>query len=142
MTHFNVQKINFSVEKVEQEILEEERIRRYQAEVKIYFLMKDFMMVVNQNARSPEYTLKLIASGYIQTKKDFEIVYYSADRWTDTIVKGIGKVIEEKWRDELNMLTSCDFTLTEILRKKLYVTTYTIKSNHVIESDLNLFYYH
>ena len=92
MTHFNVQKINFSVEKVEQEILEEERIRRYQAEVKIYFLMKDFMMVVNQNARSPEYTLKLIASGYIQTKKDFEIVYYSADRWTDTIVKGIGKV--------------------------------------------------
>ena len=54
MTHFNVEKINFSVEKIEQEILEEERIRRYQAEVKIYFLMKDFMMDVNQNAPSPE----------------------------------------------------------------------------------------
>ena len=142
MTHFNAEKINFSIEKVEQEILEEKRIRRYQAEVKIYFLMKDFMIVGNRNAPFPEYTLKLIASGYRQTKKKFEIVYYSADRWTDTIVKGISKVIEEKWRDELNMLTSSDFTLTEILKKKLYVTTYTIKSDHMIQSDFNLFYYH
>ena len=98
---------DFNVEKVEQEILEEERIRRYQAEVKIYFLMKEF-----------------------------------TDQWKENIVKGIGKVIEEKWHDELNMQAVCDFNLIEILKKKLYVTTYIIKSDRVVESDLNLFYYH
>ena len=40
--------VQFSVEKVEKEIIEEERLRRYQAEVKIYFLMKEFIMVMNQ----------------------------------------------------------------------------------------------
>ena len=133
---------DFNVEKVEQEILEEERIRRYQAEVKIYFLMKEFIMVINQNAPSPEYCLKLIASGYRQTKNLYEIVFYSTDQWKENIVKGIGKVIEEKWHDELNMQAVCDFNLIEILKKKLYVTTYIIKSDRVVESDLNLFYYH
>ena len=48
--------VHFNVEQVEREILEEERLRRYQAEVKIYFLMKEFVMVMNQNAPSAEYT--------------------------------------------------------------------------------------
>ena len=134
--------VHFSVEKVEKEILEEERLRRYQAEVKIYFLMKEFIIVMSQNAPRAEYTLKIIASGYRQTKKEYEIVFYSADRWTNQIIDGIGKVIEEKWSDELKMKANCDYNLLEIVKKKLYLTTFTMKSNHVVETDLNLFYYH
>ena len=134
--------VHFSVEKVEKEILDEERLRRYQAEVKIYFLMKEFIKVMNQNGPSAEYTLKIIASGYRQTKKEYEIVFYSADRWTNQIIDGIGKVIEEKWSDELTMKANCDYNLLEIVKKKLYLTTFIIKSDHVVETDLNLFYYH
>ena len=134
--------VDFSVEKVEKEILEEERLRRYQAEVKIYFLMKEFIMVMNQNAPSAEYCLKLITSGYRQTKKEYEIVFYSADRWSNNIIDGINKVIEEKWTDELKLKANCDYNLLEIVKKKLYLTTFTIKSDHVLETDLNLFYYH
>ena len=134
--------VDFSVEKVEKEILEEERLRRYQAEVKIYFLMKEFIMVMNQNAPSAEYCLKLITSGYRQTKKEYEIVFYSADRWSNNIIDGINKVIEEKWTDELKLKANCDYNLLEIVKKKLHLTTFTIKSDHVLETDLNLFYYH
>ena len=134
--------VDFSAEKVEKEKLEEERIRRWQAEVKIYFHMKEFIMVMNQNPPSVEYCLKMIASGYREIKKEYEIVFYSADQWNNNMIHGISKVIEEKWTDELKMKTNVDYNLLEIERKKLYLTTFTIKSDHVVETDLELFYYH
>ena len=73
--------VDFEREEVEREILEEERVKRYSAEVKIYFLLKDYINVMNRNAITPEYTLKIVASGYKQTKDEFQIVLYSADEW-------------------------------------------------------------
>ena len=37
--------VDFSVDEVEKEILEEEREKRYTAETKIYFIMKDYQYI-------------------------------------------------------------------------------------------------
>ena len=47
-----------------QEKEDEERGKRYSAETKIYFIMKDFINILNQNAISPESVLKIITNGY------------------------------------------------------------------------------
>ena len=72
--------VDFDVEQVEKEILDEERAKRYGSEIRIYFIMKDFIKVLNQNAISPEFALKVIESGYRQTKEEFQIVFYVADQ--------------------------------------------------------------
>ena len=133
--------VDFDREEVEKEILEEERIKRYSAEVKIYFLLKDYINVMNRNAITHEYTLKIVASGYKQTKDEFEVVLYSADEWKRYFVDGLAKVLEEIWQAELNTTVTCDYNLVEILKNKLYVTTYRIKSDHIIESELQFFYH-
>ena len=76
----DVAKIDFDVKEVELEILHEERWRRYAAETKIYFIIKEFINTLNKNALSPLHTLKIVASGYRTTLTDFEIVTYSADK--------------------------------------------------------------
>ena len=133
--------VDFDREEVEKEILEEERVKRYMAELKIYFTLKEFIRVLNQNAITPEYTLKIVASGYKQTKDDFQIILYSADEWKKYFIDGLAKIVEEHWQAELNMQTECNYNLVEVLKDKLYVTTYTIKSDHVAESDFNFFYH-
>ena len=133
--------VDFDREEVEKEILEEERIKRYSAEVKIYFLLKDYINVMNRNAITHEYTLKIVASGYKQTKDEFQVVLYSADEWKRYFVDGLAKVLEEIWQAELNTTVTCDYNLVEILKNKLYVTTYRIKSDHIIESELQFFYH-
>ena len=52
-----------------QEKKDEERAKRYNAETKIYFIIKDFLDILNQNAILPEFKLKIIASGFQKTKK-------------------------------------------------------------------------
>ena len=131
--------VDFDREKVEREILEEERVKRYSAEVKIYFLLKDYINVMNRNAITPEYTLKIVASGYKQTKDEFQVILYSADEWRRYFVDGLAKVLEESWEAELNMKAECNYNLIEVLKDKLYVTTYSIKSDHIIERDLDYF---
>ena len=133
--------VDFNRDEVEKEILEEERVKRYTAEVKIYFALKEFMRVLNQNAITPEYTLKVVASGYKQTKDNYQIIVYSADEWKRYFIDGLAKIIEEHWQAELNMETECNYNLVEVLKDKLYVTTYTIKSDHIAESELNFFYH-
>ena len=133
--------VDFDREEVEKEILEEERIKRYSAEVKIYFLLKDYINVMKRNAITHEYTLKIVASGYKQTKDEFQVVLYSADEWKRYFVDGLAKVLEEIWQAELNTTVTCDYNLVEILKNKLYVTTYRIKSDHIIESELQFFYH-
>ena len=141
MMDLTCKEVDFSVEEVEQEILQEERVKRYGAEVKIYFLMKDFINVLNQNAITPEFALKVIASGYRQTKDEFQIVFYVADQWQRYFVDGLAKCIEENWTAELNTQIPCDYNLVEVLKDKLYVVTYRVKSDHVVESGLFLFYH-
>ena len=133
--------VDFDREEVEKEILEEERVKRYMAELKIYFTLKEFIRVLNQNAITPEYTLKIVASRYKQTKDDFQIILYSADEWKKYFIDGLAKIVEEHWQAELNMQTECNYNLVEVLKDKLYVTTYTIKSDHLAESDFNFFYH-
>ena len=41
---------------------DEERVKRYGAETKIYFIIKDFLDILNQNAILHEFKLKIIAS--------------------------------------------------------------------------------
>ena len=76
MMDLTCKEVDFSVEEIEKEILEEERQKRYTAETKIYFIMKDFINILNLNAISPEFTLKVIASGYQKTKDEFQIIFY------------------------------------------------------------------
>ena len=90
--------VDFDRTEVEKEMLEEERAKRYSAEVKIYFMLKEYINVLNRNAITPEYTLKIIASGYKQTKDEYQIVIYSADEWKRNFVDGITKILEEHGR--------------------------------------------
>ena len=76
----DVGKIDFDVKEVELEMLHEKRCRRYAADTKIYFIIKEFINTLNKNALSPLHTLKIIASGYRTTLSHFEIVPYSADK--------------------------------------------------------------
>ena len=131
--------VDFDRTEVEKEMLEEERAKRYSAEVKIYFMLKEYINVLNRNAITPEYTLKIIASGYKQTKDEYQIVIYSADEWKRNFVDGIAKILEEHWQSQLNMQTECHYNLVEIMKDKLYLTTYKIKSDHIVESDLHFF---
>ena len=86
--------IDFDVKEVELEILHEERCRRYAAETKIYFIIKEFINTLNKHALSPLHTLKIVASGYRSTKTHFEIVTYSADKWKQFLIDGLAKCIE------------------------------------------------
>ena len=133
--------VDFDREEVEKEILEEERVKRYSAEVKIYFLITEFITVLNQNAITPEYTLKIVASGYEQIKEDFQIILYSADEWKRYFVDGLAKVLEDHWEAELKIKAECHYNLVEVIKDKSYVTTYKIKSDHITESDMHFFYH-
>ena len=133
--------VDFDREEVEKEILEEERVKRYTAEVKIYFALKEFIRVLNQNAITPEYALKVVASGYKQTKDNYQIILYSVDEWKRYFIDGLAKIVEEHWQAELNTQTECEYETVQVLKDKLYVTTYTIKSDHIAESEFNFFYH-
>ena len=133
--------VDFDRDEVVKEILEEERVKRYTAEVKIYFALKEFIRVLNQNAITPEYALKVVASGYKQTKDDYQIIIYSADEWKRYFIDGLAKIIEEHWHAELNTQAEFNFETVQVLKDRLYVTTYTIKSDHITERKFNFFYH-
>ena len=131
--------IDFDVKEVELEIWHEERCKRYAAETKIYFLIKEFINILNMNATSPLHTLKIVASGYRTTKTHFEIVTYSADKWKKFFIEGLSKCIEENWESELGIKKCCDYTYIEVIKDMLYIANYKIESDHFIERELNLF---
>ena len=133
--------VDFSIDEVETEILEEEREKRYTAETKIFFIMKDFINILNQNAISPEFVLKVIASGYKKTKDEFQTIFYVANKWERYFVDGLAKCIEENWTQELNINLPCEQDLQEVLKDRLYVARYRVKRDHIVESDLFLFYH-
>ena len=141
MMDLTCKEVDFSVEEIEKEILEEERQKRYAAEIKIYFIMKDFINLLNLNAISPEFTVKVIASGYQKTKDEFQIIFYVANKWERYFVDALAKCIEENWVQELNVNLPCNYDLQEVLKGRLYVARYRIKSDHIVTSELSLFYH-
>ena len=134
-------KIDFDVKEVELEILHEEHCRRYAAETKIYFIIKEFINTLNKHALSPLHTLKIVASGYRTTKTHFEIVTYSADKWKQFFIEGLSKCKEENWEHELGIKKRCDYTYIEVIKDMLYIACYKIENDHFIERELNLFYH-
>ena len=48
---------------------------------KIYFIMKDFLDILNANAILSEFKLKVIASGYQMTKTQLIIIFYIVNKW-------------------------------------------------------------
>ena len=141
MMDLTCKEIDFSVDKIEKEILDEERQKRYAAETKIYFIMKDFINVLNLKAISPEFAFKVVASGYQKTKDEFQIIFYIANKWERYFVDGLAKCIEENWTQELNVNIPCDYDLQEVLKDRLYVARYRVKSDHIVASKLSLFYH-
>ena len=130
-------KIDFNFQEKE----DEERARRYSAETKIYFIMKDFINILNQNAISPEFVLKIIASGYQTTKEQYIIVFYVVNKWEGYFVDGLGKCIEENWKQKLNVDIECEYDHQEMLKDHLYIVRYFVKSQHQIDGDIHIFYH-
>ena len=124
-----------------QEKENEERAKRYSAETKIYFIMKDFINILNQNAISPEFVLKIITSGYQTTKEQYIIVFYVVNKWERYFVDGLAKCIEENWKQELNVDNECKYDHQEMLKDHLYMVRYFVKSQHQIDGDLHIFYH-
>ena len=124
-----------------QEKEDEERAKRYSAETKIYFIMKDFINILNQNAISPEFVSKIIASGYQTTKELYIIVFYVVIKWERYFVDGMAKCIEENWKQELNVDIECEFDHQEMLKDHLYIVRYCVKSQHQIDGDIHIFYH-
>ena len=75
---------------------DEERAKRYAAETKIYFIIKDFLDILNQNAILHEFKLKKIALGFQKTKKQFIMIFYIVNKWQHYFVDGLAKCLEEK----------------------------------------------
>ena len=134
-------KIDFDVREVELEILHEERCKRYAAETKIFFIIKDFINTLNKNALSPQHMLKVIASGYRGTKTHFEIIIYSGDKWQQYFIDGLAKCIEENWQEELKTKNACEYTYIEAIKDMLYVANYRVKSDHLLDRQFTIFYH-
>ena len=92
-----------------QEKEEEERAKRYTAETKIYLIMKDFINILNENAISPEFVLKIIAWGYQTTKEQYMIIFYVVNKWERYFVDWLTNCIEENWKQELNVDIECEY---------------------------------
>ena len=120
---------------------DEERVKRYAAETKIYFIIKDFIDILNQNAILPEFKLKIIASGFQITKEQFIIIFYIVNKWQHYFVDGLAKCIEENWKQEVNKDITCDYDYQEILKDHLYLARYFVQSNHGVDGDVSLFYH-
>ena len=120
---------------------DKERAKGYNAETKIYFIIKDFLDILNQKAILPEFKLKIIASGFQKTKKQFIMIFYVVSKWQHYFVDGLAKCIEENWKQELNQNINCDYDYQEILKDHLYMARYFLESDHGIDGDVNLFYH-
>ena len=89
----------------------------------------------------PEFKLKIIASGFKKTKKQFIMLFYIVNKWQHYFIDGLAKCIEENWKQELDQDINCDYDYQEILKNHLYMARYFVKSDHGIDGDVNLFYH-
>ena len=72
MMDLTCKEIDFSVDEIEKEILDEERQKRYAAETKIYFIMKDFINVLNLKTYPPNLHLRWLPQVIKKLKMSFK----------------------------------------------------------------------
>ena len=133
------EKVDFNVGEVISYMIEVERQKRYAAEVKIFFILKDLINTLNRYAQSPLDILKLVASRYKTTLKYFQTGLNSADKWTLDIISNLARYIEACWKHELKTEVVCEFTHIEEYKDMMYIILFEIESEHLISSNINFF---
>ena len=134
------EKVDFSIDRVVSDLLEMERCTRSATEVKIFFLLKDLIKILDKYCEDPQDKLKLIGSGYKRTLNHFQIGLYSVDQWSTNIIDGLSQYIECQWRHELNSEVVCAYTQIEALKDFMYIVLFEIESEHIKSSDIEFFY--
>ena len=126
---------------------EEKRIReekkksnRWSNEIKIFFMIRDYLNTINACAITPQYKLKIVALAYRKTKQYFEINIYTANKWQSYFVNGIRNIIAEHWIAEIGEDKRINFNQKEIVLDRLYITSFLIESEHLEDSELQFFY--
>ena len=132
-----------SVEQVELEKKnkKDEENLRHLKEVEIYFIMKDYINLLNKNVSLPQFKLKVIASGYQATNENLMLVFYVANKWREYFVDGLAKCIEEQWYNKMSKRISCNYMFIEVVKDYLYVAKYYIESPHTMKGDPHIFYH-
>ena len=119
---------------------EKQRSRRWSNEVKIFFMLREYLNAINAHTIMPQCKLKIIAMGYTQTKNFFEIVIYSTDKWQNYFINGLRNILKENWLSEIGEEQKIELEHKEIVKDKMYITTYLIKSKHFENYPLQFFY--
>ena len=132
-----------SVEQVELEKKnkKDEENLRHLKEVEIYFIMKDYIDLLNKNVSLPQFKLKVITSGYQATNENLMLVFYVANKWREYFVDGLAKCIEEQWYNKMSKRISCNYMFIEVVKDYLYVAKYYIESPHTMKGDPHIFYH-
>ena len=97
-------KKNEDIEKELQQIIDEEYSVEFEIdkiEIKIFFMFKEYINLLNFQSDIPVFNLKIIAFAYKIRKSYFEILIYTASRWKQNFVLGICKTLEEYWFQEV-----------------------------------------
>ena len=134
--------IEFELElKVVKEIALNQKCLRHASEIKIFFILRDYINLLNvQTSNIPTITLKIVAFTYKKRTSFFEIIIYSADKWDENFVTGIAKLIEEYWIQEVKEEVKVQLSHIEIVNQKLYITDFLIPSEHMKTEQMQFFY--
>ena len=133
--------IEFEIKNIEEKVKEENRkSRRWAGETKKKFMLRDYINVINSAAITPSFKLKVVAFAYRKKKNHFEITIYTADRWQEYFVSGIAKILEEHWITEVGEEVTVQYSHSEIIKQKLFISNYLIPSERIQEGELEFFY--
>ena len=130
-------KINEEEKRIEEE---KQKHRRLSNEVNIFFMLREYLNAINAHTLMPQCKLKIIVMAYRQKKYFFEIIIYSADKWQNYFINRLRNILKENWLSEIGEDQKIDLEPTEIVKDRIYATTYLIKSKHDENNPLNFFY--
>ena len=133
--------VEFEIKKIENKVQEEnKKSKRWSGEIKIFFMLRDYINVLNATALMPTFTLKGVAFAYRKKENFFEIIIYTAEKWQEYFVSGLAKILQEHWLAEVGEIVEAKYSHIELVKQKLYITNYLIPSSHVLEEELEFFY--
>ena len=138
ITKVDEKKVNFTVQEVVCYTIHVERLKRDEAEIKIFFTLKQLINMINGYVQS--LLLKVVASGYKRTRNHFQIALYTANKWSTQVVNNLGRYIEGCWKHQLKTEIVYNFTYAEVFKEVLYVILFEIESEHPITTDIIFFY--
>ena len=73
-------------------------------------------------------------------KKKFEITIYTADKWQQYFIAGTSNILEEHWITEVGEEATVQYSHSEIIKDKLYISVFLIPSEHLEDGELEFFY--